>query len=435
MGGIGFVSSERNRETLKMERLKKLTIDHSFDLICLSEVNKDWRVTKEANTIWNGTKGWSQHRRVQVSTNRNKPPDREFKVGGTAMVAFDDIAFHITSQSEDDRNLGRWSMITITGKNGLKTTIITCYCPVASISPGSAYAQHLNYIAENKNIIPDDINCPRQLFGNDLRKVIRKQMDKGEQLIVCGDFNSEYDTLSQWFIQEGLRDLIGAKHGKSPITYQRSRNDPIDCVFGTPSVTIKNGGCLAFTKLMSDHRGIWFDIPNEILLGFNPPPLSHPDARRLKMNDPRIVDKYNEILHDLCLTDNLYERWNDLHIRMVDPMPEGLANEYEALDTIQEHHMNTAEMKCRKIHNGEVPWSPTYKKVQLELDYWRMRYKHKLKIHYNVRQLIVLQNKLKLKYEMNLTLTQVKINITACYKKRNDIKMMAESLSMNTDTN
>ena len=98
MGGIGFVSSERNRETLKMERLKKLTIDHSFDLICLLEVNKDWRVTKEENTIWNGTKGWQQYWRLQVSTNRNKPPDREFKVGGTTMVAFDDIAFHITSQ-------------------------------------------------------------------------------------------------------------------------------------------------------------------------------------------------------------------------------------------------------------------------------------------------------------------------------------------------
>ena len=43
---------------MKMERLKNLTIMNEIDLICLTEVNKDWRMTKEANTIWNGTKGW-----------------------------------------------------------------------------------------------------------------------------------------------------------------------------------------------------------------------------------------------------------------------------------------------------------------------------------------------------------------------------------------
>ena len=30
-----------------MEILKKLIIQHLIDLICLTEVNKDWRVTRE----------------------------------------------------------------------------------------------------------------------------------------------------------------------------------------------------------------------------------------------------------------------------------------------------------------------------------------------------------------------------------------------------
>ena len=40
-GGIGFISVQRSRETLKMERLKRLVINYDVDLVCLSEVDKD----------------------------------------------------------------------------------------------------------------------------------------------------------------------------------------------------------------------------------------------------------------------------------------------------------------------------------------------------------------------------------------------------------
>ena len=42
-GGVGFISDERSKDTLKMERLKDLTINYEVDLICLTEVNLDWR--------------------------------------------------------------------------------------------------------------------------------------------------------------------------------------------------------------------------------------------------------------------------------------------------------------------------------------------------------------------------------------------------------
>lgn len=55
--GVGFVSNQRSRETLKMERLKRLTLKHKFDLLCIVQLNKDWGVLQEDNTIWTGTKG------------------------------------------------------------------------------------------------------------------------------------------------------------------------------------------------------------------------------------------------------------------------------------------------------------------------------------------------------------------------------------------
>ena len=88
------------------------------------------------------------------------------------MIAFDDLVFSINKQGIDEQNLGRWSYITINGKNEVKTTFITSYCPVVSNSPGSAYAQILIYMAENKKDIPTGITCPRQLYGHDLKHFI-----------------------------------------------------------------------------------------------------------------------------------------------------------------------------------------------------------------------------------------------------------------------
>ena len=124
-----------------MEKLKKLVIDHNVDLVSLTEVNKDWRKIEYQNTIWGATAGWKSNRRIQVAQNTTKPAqDTDHLVGGVATAAFGDLVFRISEQGADERKLGRWGFITITGKNDLKTTIFTCYCPCRGKSPGSAYS-------------------------------------------------------------------------------------------------------------------------------------------------------------------------------------------------------------------------------------------------------------------------------------------------------
>ena len=268
-GGVGFITDERSRETLKMERLKALTIEYQIDLLCLTEINKDWRGVDQNHTIWNGTSGWKENRRVQVSQNTNKRSDGDYLVGGTAMIAFDEVHFHVTEQGEDDRRLGRWSYMTITGKNAVKTTLVTCYCPVISSSPGSVYSQHLNYMSENANKIPEGIICPRQLYGYDLKRFLSTKSDAGNKILVLGDLNSDYSELQDWMNNIGCEDILTKNYGPCPITYQRSHTDPVDCCFGDGSLQINRGGCLSFGRLVSDHRGLWMDIPNELLYGFN----------------------------------------------------------------------------------------------------------------------------------------------------------------------
>jgi hypothetical protein len=116
-GGIGFVTNKLCKETLKMEKLKKLILDYDIDITSLTEVNKDWRKVEYDDTIWGSTAGWRENRGMQVSHNKSVAPgDSKFQVGGTAMLVLGDVSFRISYQGEDSRNLGRWSYITLTGK-------------------------------------------------------------------------------------------------------------------------------------------------------------------------------------------------------------------------------------------------------------------------------------------------------------------------------
>ena len=183
-------------------------------------------------------------------------------------MSFNDLVFRIIKQEKDPRNLGRWCSFSFAGKNKTITTIIMCYCPVKGTSVGGAYAQHLIYMSDHKDSIPPT-SCPRQLFGLDLKVFVQGKVNQGHNVIVMGDFNSNYKHLTKWMGEIGLIDLIAHKHGVCPTTHLRSKIDPIDCIFGSPSLHIASGGFLPYHKLISDHRGIWIDIPKFLIYGYN----------------------------------------------------------------------------------------------------------------------------------------------------------------------
>ena len=248
------------------------------------------------------------------------------------MCGFDDLAYRITSQGQDQRKLGRWSYFSTCGKNNLKTTYITCYCPVKSNNPGSAYSQQLTYMANHKANIDSSITCPRQLFGNDLSEMLDSLVNQGQQIILSGDFNSEYADLCSYMLQYGLTDLIAEKHGDCPKTYNRSKNAPIDIIFGSSHLQAKKCGYLSFGMLAGDHRGIWIDIPKYQLFGYNPPQPTHASYRRLKLRDPRVVKRYITYLYDACMSDGLFSRMNHLHVTRNNPITAEYITEYESLD-------------------------------------------------------------------------------------------------------
>ena len=428
--GIGFTSSDRTLESLKMEKFKKLVQLHAFDFTALTELNKNWSKVDTANSIWAATSSWRQSRRLQVSYNKNYNTETPRQIGGTASMALDEISYRICSQKNDPRDLGRWSQITVRGKHNLQTTFITCYCPVRSTSsPGSAYSQHLVYMSQNKELIPADCKCPRQLFGHDLFALIESLQQQNHQIILMGDFNSDYTKLADWMHSNGLVDVIRTKHGSCPRTCKRSQNAPIDCVFASPNIKCQKGGFLSFSKLVSDHRGVWCDIPANLIFGYNPPQVTHPNARRLLLSDPRVKSKYIQYVQDhLSLAD--IRAMNMIHSHASYPLSPLFAEEYERLDTLSSKIMDKAEKNCRRFKMGNTPWSPTYKTTMLTFEYWCQREDYTLGLHRNVRDLIVLQRKLHISYDPSMPIQEIRDKKYECYLKRRKCKNIAEQLSL-----
>ena len=74
------------------------------------------------------------------------------------------------------------------------------------------------------------------------------------------------------------------------------------------------------------------DIPNEIIFGFNPPPIVHLNARRLKIKNPRCVNRCNVVLDALCEKEQIYYRVDHSYQTSSDPLSEYQQRQYEAID-------------------------------------------------------------------------------------------------------
>lgn len=88
VNGIVFVTDQRCKETVKMEKLRNLIIDNDFSYAGLTETNKDWRKSSYSHSIWGATEQWFENRRVQISQNTNEAATDQRLYGGTASIAF-----------------------------------------------------------------------------------------------------------------------------------------------------------------------------------------------------------------------------------------------------------------------------------------------------------------------------------------------------------
>jgi len=218
--------------------------------------------------------------------------------------------------------------------------------------------------------------CPRDQILVDLKAQIEQWQSEGDIVIVLADINEDVRTepITSTFSQLGMTEITIMQHGyQGPNTHNRGTN-PIDGIFiPTNLIQTVQSGYFAFGEgIPSDHRAIWIDIPLATLGWFTMSESIPLRARRLKCNDPRIVNKYNEALQEKLELHNLTQRMENLTQQVRNNrLTRKQQREYEEIDRLSSEAKKYVETKCQKLKAGHVQWSPQITKAIAQILYWK----------------------------------------------------------------
>ena len=178
-----------------------------------------------------------------------------------------------------------------------------------------------------------------------------------------------------------LIDPIRLKHGNLnslPPTTDRG-SYPIDAIFVSPNlVDIEAGGWLRISNGLSYHRPLFIDISIKKLLGKfknSTPPFT---TRRLKCNDPKAVQKYNDLLAQQYHHHNTKKKLDDFLPHKSEPLSQNDIVKLIKIDRVCTQAVLHAEKRCRHIYAGGKPYTATLHKLGKKIDTLQMIIRQKL---------------------------------------------------------
>ena len=116
--------------------------DHSFiqlcltlkekgvDMVCLTETNVHWERAHVYHQFRRTVKdAWPKNKIIFCASESNIKWNSDYKPGGTTMFTLNNISSAVLQKGHDPSGMGRWTFITILGKNNTRTSIFTIYRP------------------------------------------------------------------------------------------------------------------------------------------------------------------------------------------------------------------------------------------------------------------------------------------------------------------
>ena len=256
-----------------------------------------------------------------VTSNSPERTTTAYQPGGTTTLVVNKWVSHICGSGQDA--LGRWSYITLKGKQERKVTIISAYrvCEnsLDQAGPTTCWKQQWRQLRKKGYSCPD----PRKRFLSDFKTFLETRMANDEELIIGIDANDTDHTTTDFgrFCKQcDLVDVFTHLHPENtpPHTYQRG-NNRIDYILITPALTpaLKSTGFLPFNiPFMSDHGLAYADFDEEVLfLGMTNNPVD--SARRnLISTNPKGRANYCDDMADQFLRHNITHRVEQLYHRI-----------------------------------------------------------------------------------------------------------------------
>ena len=156
-------------------------------------------------------------------------------------------------------------------------------------------------------------------------------------------------------------------------------------------------------------------------------------ARRLKLDDPRVVRRYQNLLHQFLKDNKVYKKLTKLRTQWSpgQPLTKEEAKEFEDIDKLRTQGMKLAAKKCRKLKMGGRKWSPALKKARDTILYWTLTLRRMKGCKVGTRRLIRLQKKLKIKGSNIHSRAVVKTKLTDAYLHYKVCRANHEQLRLN----
>jgi hypothetical protein len=216
----------------------------------------------------------------------------------------------------------------------------------------------------------------------------------------------------QSFIQNcglinGLRRMY---EGVVPDTYARgSAQTDFHMITSGLDKHVLDVGLLDRSILQSDQSGMRVDLGMEGIFGQHPDKLAPHQFRNLKLDDPRISDKYRKILHKQFENHNVYRRIKEISVRGKDEtwnlMDETI---YEKLDADISEAMKHAERMCNLHKAHATPWAKSLGQATHIIRYWDSRISRRGTREYDdevVNDYLARSNVYKERFDITMTMT------------------------------
>ena len=241
-----------------------------------------------------------------------------YKPGGTFMLTAGNATGRILSQDHD--KWGRWVSQTLQGAAGHTVTVVSAYQVVTDLAKGgttTATTQQYALLVHHQ----DSIVAPRTAFRRDLRTFLHQCRNRGDELILIGDFNEavgeDRNGIVSIIQDLNMTELMGARHDQQlPATYSRGRRC-LDYGFATAiaSAALKRCGYESFGhRYPSDHRAYFFDFDIRNLFGNAIQALSKFEPRKLYSTNRHQVTAYLRRMDAIMTSCNAYERGDKLDL-------------------------------------------------------------------------------------------------------------------------
>ena len=411
INGFGY-----SHDSVKAQSIRKLMVTSKVDVMALAELNMNWGKLSRAQTLPQICKRWFQSSKATISYNQHERRKKnKHQPGGTAVISLNDLSLRHHKHDYDTKKLGRWASQAYQGKGGIITRVVSVYVPIIMKTHGhkkvSCQQQRaLLHMGVKSHYI--------KVFFEDFWKQIDVWLEQGDQLIVAGDWNNDIrkKKFLENFTKRNLIPAIHHVHGNElPPTYNEG-SKPIDEIFVSTTLKINACGYLPHGSSLGDHCPVWVDLNRDTVLGVKGHLKPIYQARKLKTQDPRIVEKYNNTLHDLLESKEVLERTRFLANSISGRILKWQIDEYEELDKIREESMKVAEKKCRKLKMGAVKWSPELQLARDTITYYSLTLRKKLGRKVSTKIIYRLSKKVN-RNATNLSKEELKLEVDKAYKQ------------------